>query len=109
LRERREDIVLLTNYFAQKFRARMRNKITSIDSASLERLRDYDWPGNMRELEHAIERAVLLAEVEALSIDLPTGRREGSVMGADVASAPMKLRTLDEMERDHIAEVLRRT
>jgi DNA-binding NtrC family response regulator len=109
LRERREDIVLLTNYFAQKFRARMRKKITSIDSSSLERLRHYDWPGNVRELEHVIERAVLLAEGEALSIDLPAGRREGSVMGADVASAPMKLRTLDEMERDYIAEVLRST
>ncbi len=109
LRERREDIVLLTNYFAQKFRSRLKKNIFSIDSVSLERLRNYDWPGNVRELEHVIERAVLLAEGEVLTIDLPAGRQEGAVTSAHAAAAPMKLRTLEEMERDYIREVLRRT
>jgi transcriptional regulator with GAF, ATPase, and Fis domain len=66
LRERREDIALFANYFAQKFRARLNKKISSIDSASLERLQGYAWPGNVRELEHVIERSVLLADGEIL-------------------------------------------
>jgi DNA-binding NtrC family response regulator len=111
LRERCEDILLLTNYFTQKFRSRMRKSISSIDSASLERLRNYDWPGNVRELEHVIERAVLLAEGEVLFVDL-LGREERSAMraaAAAAAAAPTQLRRLDEIERDYIGEVLRRT
>jgi len=109
LRERREDIVLLTNYFTQKFRSRLKKNISSIDSASLERLQNYEWPGNVRELEHVIERAVLLAEGEILFVDLPLGREERSAMSVAAVPAPTKLRTLEEMERDHIGEVLRRT
>jgi len=109
LRERREDIVLLTNYFTQKFRSRMKKNISSIDSASLERLQNYDWPGNVRELEHMIERAVLLAEGEILFVDLPLGREERSAMHVAAVPGPTKLRTMEEMERDYVGEVLRRT
>jgi transcriptional regulator with GAF, ATPase, and Fis domain len=101
--------VLLTNYFTQKFRARMKKNISSIDSASLERLQNYDWPGNVRELEHMIERAVLLAEGEILFVDLPLGREERSAMSVAAVPAPTKLCTIEEMERDYIGEVLRRT
>ena len=100
---------LFANYFAQKFRARLNKKISSIDSASLERLQDYAWPGNVRELEHVIERSVLLAEGEILSVDWLLGREERSTMKVAAVPASTKLRTLEEMERDHIVEVLRRT
>ena len=103
------DIVLLTNYFAQKFRARFKKRISSISQASLDRLQQYSWPGNVRELEHIIERAVLLAEGEVLTIDLPLG--EGSP-GASVSAQsgqPFKLVTLEEMERDYIEQVVKRT
>jgi two-component system, NtrC family, response regulator HydG len=108
LRERREDIVLLTNYFTRKFRTRLKKNISSIDSASLGRLQNYDWPGNVREPEHVIERAVLLAEGEVLFVDLPLGGERPGMSGAAVP-APTKLRRLEEMERDYIGEVLRRT
>jgi two-component system, NtrC family, response regulator HydG len=109
LRERREDIVLLTNYFAQKFRARLKKNISSIDSASLERLQGYAWPGNVRELEHLVERSVLLAEGGILFIDLHPGLKKKAPMNGAAAPATTKLRTLEEMERDHIAGVLRHT
>jgi len=109
LRERREDIVLLTNYFAQKFRVRLKKNISSIDSASLERLQDYAWPGNVRELEHLVERSVLLAEGGILFIDLHPGLKKRAPMNGAAAPATTKLRTLEEMERDYIAEVLRHT
>ena len=108
LRDRGEDIVLLTNYFAQKFRSRMRKSISSIDSASLERLEHYDWPGNVRELEHVIERAVLLAEGEVLFVD-PLRTEERSTIGPALAAPATQLRRLEDIERDYIGEVLRRT
>lgn len=64
LRERGEDIVLLVNFFAQKYRVRFRKQITSVSQTSLDQLKNYHWPGNVRELEHIIERAVLLSEAK---------------------------------------------
>ncbi len=106
LRERGDDLVLLVNYFAQKFRARFKKKITSISQEALERLQQYAWPGNVRELEHIIERAVLLAEGEVLQIDLPLGDERRTTAPA---TARLRLVTLDEMEREYIEQVLKHT
>ena len=118
LRERREDIRLLTNYFAQKYRARFKKPIVSIEQRSLERLFDYPFPGNVRELEHIVERAVLLANGETLTIIPPaleevstlarqeTGASEGT-NGAVSSVSPLV--TLAEMERNYIQTVLHRT
>lgn len=112
LRERREDIRLLTNYFAQKYRARFKKKISSIEQQSLERLMHYSWPGNVRELEHVVERAVLLAQGETLAINLPSGAEEPTPFASSVshdAPAQPALVPLEEMERRYIQEVLRAT
>ncbi len=60
LRERPEDIPLLVRYFAQKYERRMEKKIESIPAAALKKLASWHWPGNIRELENLIERAVIL-------------------------------------------------
>jgi transcriptional regulator with PAS, ATPase and Fis domain len=109
LRERGDDIVLLVNYFAQKFRALFKKRISSISQASLERLQNYSWPGNVRELEHIIERAVLLAEGEVLTVDLPFGGESAAAGGRAALSQTARLVTLEEMERDYIEQVLRHT
>lgn len=111
LRERREDIRLLTNYFAQKYRARFRKKIISIEQQSLARLMQYGWPGNVRELEHLVERAVLLAEGEVLTINLPLDAELAADDRAKLAPAPAQpeLVSLEESERRYIQEVLRHT
>jgi transcriptional regulator with PAS, ATPase and Fis domain len=104
LRERPEDIPLLASFFAQKYRARFRKPLTSIDEASVERLRAYSWPGNVRELEHIVERAVLLSAGEVLHVDVPL---DGAAPPA--AAEPSALLTLEEAEREHIRRVLART
>ena len=71
LRERREDIPLLVNYFVSKFSRRMRKQITSIGAATLEALTNNPWRGNIRELANFIERAVILSPGEELKV--PTG------------------------------------
>ena len=72
LRERKEDIPLLANYFAAKYAARFKRKVTGLSSEARECLMNYDWPGNVRELENAVERAVVLGTTDrVLPEDLP--------------------------------------
>jgi len=68
LRERREDIPLLTRFFTQRYAGRLNRTIKHIPSATLEALSRHEWPGNVRELQNVIERAVILCEHETLSI-----------------------------------------
>ena len=69
LRERREDIPLLVEYFTDRYTSKMGKKIRGISHKSLDLLRSYFWPGNIRELQNVVERAVIVAETEVLSID----------------------------------------
>jgi len=71
LRERREDIALLTRYFVQKHAQRMDRRIESIPKQALEALTNYDWPGNIRELQNLIERSVILSNGPDLQVALP--------------------------------------
>jgi len=107
LRERREDIELLARFFLQRFARDLGKRVESISSASLGRLRNYAWPGNIRELSNLMERSVVLATGPVLEIApamlpaaaLPVERRTaGEVHG-----------TLDDVERQHILSVLERT
>ena len=66
LRERREDIMLLASYFAEKYGARCNRKVKGISANARARLLAYDWPGNVRELENAIERAVVLGTTDLI-------------------------------------------
>jgi DNA-binding NtrC family response regulator len=73
LRERREDIPLLVQHFVRKFDARLHKNVTSIEPEALEVLSNHPWPGNIRELENVIERAVLFCDGAALrTADLPS-------------------------------------
>ncbi|MBO0723164.1 MAG: sigma 54-interacting transcriptional regulator [Blastocatellia bacterium] len=107
LRERGDDIVLLANHFVQKFRLRFKKKIDAISQRSLDRLREYTWPGNIRELENFIERAVLLSKGETLTFDSPASQNGETDRSS--GRSGNALRTMEEMERDYISEVLNHT
>ncbi len=84
LRERREDIPLLANYFSSKHGEKCNRKVVGISSEAQERLLSYDWPGNVRELENAIERAVVLGATEyLLPEDLPEAVLETETADTD--------------------------
>jgi DNA-binding NtrC family response regulator/signal transduction histidine kinase len=75
LRERKDDILMLVEYFDRRFALKAGKTIRAVDKKSLERLRAYDWPGNIRELQNIIERSVILSSGEAFTVDdvwLPT-------------------------------------
>lgn len=69
LRDRIEDIPMLVDYFAQRYAKKAGKKITSIRRKTLELLQAYDWPGNIRELQNVIERAVILCDGDTLAVD----------------------------------------
>jgi len=71
LRERREDIPLLTRYFVQKYAKRIGRDIDTIPESILEALTNYDWPGNIRELQNVLERSVILTKGSVLQVAVP--------------------------------------
>jgi DNA-binding NtrC family response regulator len=62
LRERKEDIPLLAEFFIHQHAQRYRKKLNGFDQAAMDLLLSHHWPGNVRELEHAVERAILMAQ-----------------------------------------------
>ena len=101
LRERREDIPLLVQYFLSKFSQRMKKRIEIVSSEGMEALCRYSWPGNIRELEHVIERAVILSSGPVLTIP--------AFEPAPADAAPPTSSALEDVEREHIIRVLRET
>jgi transcriptional regulator with GAF, ATPase, and Fis domain len=69
LRERPEDVLLLATYFIERYANKAGKKIRSIERKTLEWLQDYDWPGNIRELQNVVERAVILCDGKTFAID----------------------------------------
>ena len=101
LRDRPEDIPPLVFYFTQRFAKRLRRSIESVSRESLDLLCRWPWPGNIRELQNVIERAVILSRGPVLTIS----RAEFEATPA-VASAPV---TLEDAEREHILKALAET
>ena len=69
LRERKEDIPPLVEYFVSRYAGKAGKKIRRIKKKTLNLLRSYPWPGNIRELQNVVERSVILSETETLSVD----------------------------------------
>ena len=125
LRERREDIGLLASYFLERFAARRRRPGLSFSPEAIATLERYDYPGNVRELEHAIEHAVTLAEGDVIAPeDLPSALRTPRMLptrgSAGLSESPIHDAgdqahvngrdgwSLAEVEREHIRRVLAR-
>jgi formate hydrogenlyase transcriptional activator len=90
LRERKEDIPLLVSYFVQKFAKQMQKRIEGISPLVMKGLAAWNWPGNIRELENFIERAVILTRGKSLEAPLGELRRSGIVEPASAAKGPVE-------------------
>ncbi|HEX5608150.1 MAG TPA: sigma 54-interacting transcriptional regulator, partial [Candidatus Binatia bacterium] len=95
LNERREDIPLLVNFFLGKFSKSVGKEIRGLSQKSMERLVQYGWPGNIRELQNVVERAVVLAKGAIVQIDDP-------MLGAEASPEEANIETLENVERNHI-------
>jgi PAS domain S-box-containing protein len=107
LRERTDDIPLLVSYLIGKFSRRMDKRVEGISEASLRRLHAYRWPGNIRELENVIERAIILCDDPILEID--AGLLPGSAPTAGALSPMPESGRLEAVEKQHIEAVLEQT
>ncbi|HJS23010.1 MAG TPA: sigma 54-interacting transcriptional regulator [Pyrinomonadaceae bacterium] len=101
LRERPEDIPLLVHFFANKFAQQMRRPIESVPKETMAALVAYHWPGNIRELQNLIERAVILSR--GSSLEIPLGELKQAPKTSNHANGGS---TLETVERDHILKVL---
>jgi formate hydrogenlyase transcriptional activator len=103
LRKRVEDIPLLVRHFAQKFASRMHKDFGPISDEAMADLQRYDWPGNIRELQNVIERAVIMASGPEL--DIPYSEFAPSIK----SEASMTAGTLEDIDRAHILNTLKQT
>jgi PAS domain S-box-containing protein len=101
LRERKDDIRLLVEYFIDRYSSKMGKKLNSIDRKSLERLQTYPWPGNIRELQNVIERSVIVCDSDNFSIDESWLSREPLVRKSLTEDAVIQ-------EKEQIEEALAR-
>jgi formate hydrogenlyase transcriptional activator len=101
LRDRKGDIAILVNFFLSKFGKKLGKEVRGVSQKSMESLINYSWPGNIRELQNVIERAVVLANSPIVQID-------ESIVSSPIA-ADSTVDTLESVERNHILRVLRKT
>jgi len=116
LRERPDDIPLLADHFVARFAEQMKKNITGISGAAMALLKQYSWPGNIRELENAIERAVALERTPMILPDSLPEQVNRLPAEAPSSSPPEAFpdagfdleRHVQDIEREYIAEALRR-
>jgi DNA-binding NtrC family response regulator len=97
LRERTEDIPLLTEYFIKKYCTTMNRAVMTIESAALKRLEEFPFPGNIRELENMIERAIVVGNGKKITLkDLPIAKTESSP----------SFESLGDIEKHHVEQIL---
>jgi len=105
LRDRKQDIEQLSMHFIKQFNKNFGKNIDSISSKAIQQLMEYDWPGNIRELEHLIERSVLLTTGNMLKQLLLPAPEEQLAFKAEIEE--FSLKTIDENEKDYILKVLK--
>ena len=99
LRDRREDIPMLTWHFLQMLGSRMGRDVSTVRASTMKAFQTYAWPGNVRELRNVIERSLILHQGAVFEADLPDGAGVSSVVGTKI----------EEVDRDHIFRILERT
>jgi transcriptional regulator with GAF, ATPase, and Fis domain len=113
LRERTGDVALLVQFLVAKFGARVGRRIDAIEQSTMDRLTSYQWPGNIRELENVLERAIILSNDPVLRIDAEVF---GALPKPDLPATPSAEKSeepvagsMEGMERNHIVAVLKQT
>ena len=107
LRDRKEDIIILANYFLTSKSPVRSPKRLSMESAQI--LEEYDFTGNVRELEHIIERAIIFAEgdfIQPEDLNLPIAAAYKNVGSRGSIDIPSEILSMEELEKWHIAKVL---
>ncbi len=107
LRERRDDIPLLVNFFLNKNVMENKKEMSNVSAEAMEKLVSYSWPGNVRELENVIERAVVISKNSELTLnDLPVSIK--NTISPNNSREDLRSNSLSEKEKSHIISILKR-
>ncbi len=122
LRERKEDLLPLATFFLQKISKKLGKKLTGLSEASLRQMQQYGWPGNIRELEHLLERASIMATTPVVSLTEPLGGQPLGEQPQPISTAPSAAPTAglavssppaakpyEQAERDNIVAALKQS
>jgi DNA-binding NtrC family response regulator len=109
LRERRDDIPMLTNYFINRITTQLGKKVKGVTTPVLQAFMRYEWPGNVRELENLIKRMIILTETDMLDVDVLPPEVSKAPEGLSRALDHLTPQSLDEIEAYFIAKTLRET
>ena len=110
LRERTEDIEPLSKFFIDRFSKIMNKSIAAVSKAAIEKLKGYSFPGNVRELENIIQRAIIVSKSNIMTdVDITISTNLQEVDHSGGMHIQQSIVTLEEMERKYILEVLRKT
>jgi formate hydrogenlyase transcriptional activator len=110
LHERREDIPLLVNHYAREIGERLGKNISEVPAQVMREFMEYNWPGNIRELQNVIERAVIVSSDGVLRLPEPLVQiTTAPASESETSKEPMTISTLDEAEREHILRALEAT
>ncbi|HTK30255.1 MAG TPA: sigma-54 dependent transcriptional regulator [Vicinamibacterales bacterium] len=108
LRQRAADIPLLVNYYVDSYNQEFRKRIRRVSPAAMERLKAYAWPGNIRELRNAVERAMLLAEGDELTTEDFPVTHGGAASLSEAVELPAGGVDLEQLERSLVVQALER-
>jgi len=110
LRERKDDLIPLVNYLLDKFASKYGKKIGAISPEVMATFINYDWPGNIRELENVMERMVVMSETDSLSLDQVPPEIRGVVSTTEASTLKEKIETLSQVtEKQMIIDALNKT
>ena len=108
--QRADDIPLLVNYYVDSYNAEFRKRVTGVAPDAMARLKAYPWPGNVRELRNAIERAMLLADGNELTLEhFPLGGGLAPTRLGDGVALPAAGIDLEQLERSLVVQALERS
>jgi two-component system response regulator FlrC len=115
LRDRPDDIAPLVAFFLQRYSQNLGRGVPTLSPGALAHLQAWHWPGNIRELENAMQRAVLMCdgqriEIDDIELDMPLSMQQTltpkPIVGMNIAKSEVNLRDIESVERDHILKVL---
>jgi transcriptional regulator with GAF, ATPase, and Fis domain len=110
LRQRADDIPLLVNYYVESYNAEFKKRVSRVASDAMARLKSYQWPGNVRELRNAVERAMLMADGNELTLDdFPLGSGLVAMKLGEGVALPAAGIDLEQLERSLVIQALERS
>jgi two-component system response regulator AtoC len=109
LRERAEDIPRLVAFYLDVYNTEFKKRVAGVSQQAMEQLQRYPWPGNIRELRNAVERAMLLSDSHTLGVDDFEGVSAGGIRLGDKVELPAAGLDLEDLERSLVVQALERT